>query len=152
MRRWHSAFVHYAEGLLGAGRAGDVVQDAWLSIVRNLRRLDDPACFRGWAFSLLRRRAIDRMRADGRRPTEPLEGEPSAPDAPPEHEDLHRALRQLPPDQRELLHLRYREDLSVVELATVLGVPPGTVKSRLHTVRNRLREILERSAPGEENE
>ncbi len=53
------------------------------------------------------------------------------------------ALRQLPPDRQELLTLKYAADLNIIEIAVVLGVPAGTVKSRLHHAREQLRRILE---------
>jgi RNA polymerase sigma-70 factor (ECF subfamily) len=53
------------------------------------------------------------------------------------------ALRRLPPDRQELLTLKYGEDLNILEIALVLGIPAGTVKSRLHAAREQLREILE---------
>ncbi len=55
---------------------------------------------------------------------------------------MFEALRQLPPGQRAAVVLRYWNDLSVEEIAGALGCRPGTVKSRLHKARQRLRRIL----------
>ena len=57
------------------------------------------------------------------------------------------ALWQLPADSRELLTLRYGEDLNILELAVVLGIPAGTVKSRLYHAREQLRQILKGDDP-----
>jgi DNA-directed RNA polymerase specialized sigma24 family protein len=58
------------------------------------------------------------------------------------HDAVAEALWQLPADSRELLTLRYGEDLNILELAVVLGIPAGTVKSRLYHAREQLRQIL----------
>ncbi|MCH7924615.1 MAG: sigma-70 family RNA polymerase sigma factor [Planctomycetes bacterium] len=54
------------------------------------------------------------------------------------------ALAKLPDEQRAVLSLHYLDEMGVREIAEVLGVPEGTVKSRLHHARNRLKEALER--------
>jgi RNA polymerase sigma-70 factor (ECF subfamily) len=56
--------------------------------------------------------------------------------------DVATAIRGLPPIHRAAVHLFYREELSVEEIASVLGIPPGTVKSRLHHARDALRRQL----------
>ena len=57
---------------------------------------------------------------------------------------LRAALGHLPGDRRALIALRYLEGFELWELAEILGIPEGTVKSRLHSARNQLRETLER--------
>ncbi len=63
-------------------------------------------------------------------------------------EDVRRALRSLPPQSRTVLALHYLDDLSINEIAARLDLPVGTVKSRLHYARERLREIIERTSNG----
>ena len=58
------------------------------------------------------------------------------------HDQIAFRGRRLSADQRELLALKYGEDLGVVEIAVVLGIPAGTVKSRLHHAREELKRIL----------
>ena len=57
------------------------------------------------------------------------------------------AIDRLPPDDKTILHLRYFLDLPEREIATAIGRPPGTVKSRLHRASARLREVIEREYP-----
>jgi RNA polymerase sigma-70 factor (ECF subfamily) len=57
--------------------------------------------------------------------------------------DLEEALRRLPGRDRAILSLRYQEEFAVDEIAKILKIPPGTVKSRLHYARKRLRHYLE---------
>lgn len=55
---------------------------------------------------------------------------------------LQAELAKLPPDQRLLFSLRFEEDLSVPQIATIIGIPEGTVKSRLHSLTKRLRQFI----------
>ncbi|MGE0707952.1 MAG: RNA polymerase sigma factor [Planctomycetota bacterium] len=134
--------------------AADAVQEAWLAIVRGLGRLDDAACFPAWAYRIVTHKCADQARRGARR----REGDEAA--AAPEQAGpdpaeeasradaqarLRQALRALPPEQRAVLDLHYREGLGVREVAAALGIPAGTVKSRLHAARQRLQALLERS-------
>ena len=99
-------------------------------------------------FSIARRVLMDRFRAQYAAPvfadTEPAElAEPDdRRDAALAAEELHAALGALPVSQREVLALFYLEELSLNELADVLSVPVGTVKSRLFHARRMLRDRL----------
>lgn len=55
---------------------------------------------------------------------------------------LQAELSKLPPDQRLLFSLRFEEDLSVPQIASIIGIPEGTVKSRLHSLTKRLRQFI----------
>lgn len=132
--------------------ADEVTAEAWLAIARGLSRLDDPACFPRWAFRIVERRGTDwvRRRAQDRKRAETLAGEAEnlAPEpAPANPSDETRRLRaviaSLSVEQRELLHLFYELGRSVAEIAEILGIPSGTVKSRLFLIRETLRLKLE---------
>ena len=73
--------------------------------------------------------------------------EPRRPDAGDEAHDLAEALAALPGDRRAILSLRYLEGFSTAGIAGILGIPEGTVKSRLHNARNELRKRIERAQP-----
>jgi RNA polymerase sigma-70 factor (ECF subfamily) len=136
-----------------AEAADEVLTEVWLAIARGLQRLDDPACFPRWAFRIVERRSTDwiRQRSLARRrelaaAAEADELSPASPIAPEEPDEVHRlraAVALLPTEQRELLHLYYELARSVGEIAEVLGVPPGTVKSRLFLIRENLKQELE---------
>ena len=149
VRRWQRRLWRYARSLTGSDDgAWDVVQETWIAIMRRLRKLSDPAWFAAWAYRITRNKAVDYCRGAGRRRrlAENL-AERQRVDEKPDHESpgdaVAESLRQLPPDQRDLLTLKYGEDLSIVDIAVVLGIPAGTVKSRLHHAREQLRHILE---------
>lgn len=126
----------------------DVTQEAWIGVVKGLRGLHDPARFRAWSYRIVANKARDHLRRE-RAKNKAKPDHPGVPwsrqasDHDPGLDRLRRAMAGLSPDQRTLLSLYYGEDLSVRELAVVLGVPGGTVKSRLYHARKALRDIME---------
>jgi RNA polymerase sigma-70 factor (ECF subfamily) len=138
-----------------AEAADEVLAEVWLDIARGLQRLDDPACFPRWAFRIVERRGADWIRRRGldrRRETAALNEADTLAPAPASVavaepsagvQHLRAAIAGLPVEQRELLHLFYDLERSVAEIAEILGVPAGTVKSRLYSVRETLRQQLE---------
>lgn len=135
-----------------ANLAEDAVQDAFLAAWRTAASFDPR---RGkastWLLTIVHRRAVDVVRREERRRAEPLDAEPasvgeSADDTSELREQrqaVQAALAQLSPDQRQALELAYYGGLSQTELAERLGVPLGTVKSRMFTALAKLRDLLE---------
>jgi RNA polymerase sigma-70 factor (ECF subfamily) len=147
--RWHGPLWTYARRLTGSDDAAhDAVQDAWLRIVRGLPGLRDATRLRPWLFGIMRRTLMDRLRGRYAAPT-PSDVDPDtlaagAPADDPEAGDaaLHQGLERLPVVEREALTLFYLRELSLDEVAELLGVPVGTVKSRLHRGRRMLRQAI----------
>lgn len=125
--------------------ATDAVQEAWLAIAVGLRRLDDPASFPAWAYAIITRKCVDevRRRQRGRALAQAVEAPPVAHRDAEQSLDLSAALAALPIDQRMMVGLFYGQGLSVEEVGKALGVPTGTVKSRLHAIRRVLKTWLE---------
>ena len=131
--------------------AEDAVQEAFLSAWRGAVSFQaERAKVSTWLLTLVHRRAVDIVRREERRRTEPIEGvEDAQGDATDEQaflrlqrERVQGALRQLPDTQREALELAYYGGFTQSELAERLGQPIGTIKSRMFTGLNRLRELL----------
>jgi RNA polymerase sigma factor (sigma-70 family) len=148
--RWHPRLLRHAARLTGdADGARDVVQDAWVAIARGLGRLADSAAFGAWALRITDRRCADWIagRQRMRQRFAPLEAAAGVPAATEENAgDIARvrdAIKSLGRKERALLAMHYVDDLSLGEIAGALGVPVGTVKSRLYHARERLRVILE---------
>ena len=151
-RRWTPRLRRYATRMLGgsaeaAEMARDVVQETWVGAIRGLRRLHDPAQFPAWIYGIATRKCVDAIRATTRRRR--LDVRAAAGGAGRKESlalehliDLATATRGLPPLHRAVVHLFYREDLSVDEIASTLGIPAGTVKSRLHHAREALRRQM----------
>jgi len=154
VRRWHPRLVRQARALTGDGEAAwDVAQEAWMAMVRGLDRLDDPVAFPAWAFRILHSKAIDWIRKQQRRRKrdQSFEEMANAPPSPSRADGkdiaLEAALDSLSSECRALVGLYYFEQLSVAEIAEVLGISPGTVKSRLYHCRNQLRRHMEGTTP-----
>jgi RNA polymerase sigma-70 factor (ECF subfamily) len=145
----------YLTGLVG-DEAEDVQQEVWLTVFRSLRTLANPGAFRTWLYRTTRHRAIDRLRGMRRQrelfaPAEEEGVEDAAvaaeTDTPLRQEELDWLLSGLPPPQREVLLLRYGDELSLAEIALIVGCPVGTVKTRIHHAKRKLREQFTRGVP-----
>ena len=145
----------YARALVGdRATADDLVQDtlerAWTKLHLYRRGTD----LRAWLFTVMHNVHVNRVRAA--RPTDMLEDEmPELAQRPAQGDallvrDLDRAIARLPAEQAAVLLLVTLEEMSYEEVARSLGIPIGTVMSRLSRARSRLRDLLEgaRPAPG----
>ena len=157
-RRYRRAAYLLALQLLGnRDDAMDVTQDAMLRFFTTLKSFDATRRVQPWLFTIVRNQVRDLWRRRQRRPgdaigeSDALVGQLAAPQPGPEA-DLHRrelkervwrALAALPAEKREIIVLRDFHDLSYSDMAQVLGIPIGTVMSRLHGARQRLRARLE---------
>jgi RNA polymerase sigma-70 factor (ECF subfamily) len=144
----------YARALIGnRAAADDLVQDtlerAWARCALWRAGSD----LRAWLFSIMHNLRVDQLRRpnlpshsidedDFEVPTRATQSDRL------EVRDLESALRQLPDEQREVLLLVALEDLSYAEVAGTLGIPVGTVMSRLARGRERLRRLMEERPPG----
>ena len=149
--RFQPRLLAHAWRLIGnSDAARDVVQDAWVEIVRGIPRLIDTATFPAWAYRIVTRRCARWIRKTQRtrRIATAYAAEPTAPaiadggEYASDISRLSRAMEQLSPDHRAAIALFYLEDLSVAEIAIALDTPPGTVKTRLMHARDKLRRIL----------
>lgn len=132
--------------------AEDVAQEAFAKAYRNFRQLRDRTRFRAWLVRMTWRLALDRQRSEQRRlvrdtaHTSRVPASAGARDGPGERlraHELWRAIDSLPQKLRVVVVLANIEEHSVEDVATLLGVPPGTVKSRLFHARRRLKELLQ---------
>lgn len=149
--RCQRPFFLHAMHLTGQEEAaGEVTQEAWLAIICGLRRLQDPAMFRAWGYRIVTNKAADWIRRRrGKRAVGGLEENRSA--APggdvDAAQDARAMLERLSPEQRAILSLRYLEEFDIPRIAEILGIPEGTVKSRLFAARNALRQRMRGESP-----
>lgn len=134
--------------LRDADRAEDATQEALVKAWRELPRLRDPDRFEPWLRRLLVNACYDEVRRGGRRAEVrliPL-AEPSAGDPGPsivDRDRVDRGLRRIPVEQRAVLVLHHHLGLTHVEIAETLGIPLGTVKSRLRYALDGIRAAIE---------
>jgi len=147
--RWQKRLWWHALNLTGRTEtAWDITQESWLDIVRGLTRLNDPAKFGSWAYRIVSYKAYDWRRREGRAcpPEIDQEATPADTAGPGQQEtarDVNDILRRLSARAQVVLNLYYLEGFSLAEIAGILGMPEGTVKSRLHAARIEFRKYWE---------
>ena len=124
--------------------AEEVLQETMMVVWNQADRFQGRSKATTWMLGIARNLAYNLLRREARGDRQP--------DIAPLGEDpaeraqrsvcVEAALDRLSPRQREVIHLVYYEELSVVEVAEILGIPEGTVKSRMHHARKALREEL----------
>jgi len=156
VRRWEKRLWHYAYKVTGSDSAAwDIVQETWVGIIKGIRKLEDTAAFPKWTFRILNNKCTDWLRKRhlqsrledelSRQAQEEFNTEQSTN---VKSELLYTAVMKLSSQQRALLMLRYNEGFDISQIAEILNVPEGTVKSRLHRSLNQLKQIVERRENG----
>jgi RNA polymerase sigma-70 factor, ECF subfamily len=152
-RHWESA--HRAAYLIvhDAQAAEDIAQEAMLAAVRSIDGFDRRRPFRPWLHRIVVNRSLDWLRARARRPEVSVEvagaalgAETTPAAADPLSDDLMGALAALDPDERALIVMRHLLGYRSPELARMLGLPAGTVRTRLARALKRVRNQLEDQA------
>jgi RNA polymerase sigma-70 factor (ECF subfamily) len=140
-RHWDRAY-RIAYGILGdAHAAEDVTQEAMLSLLANVGRFDTRRPFGPWLHRIVSNRALDWLRGRNRRAEVAPLVAPAASE-PPSDPALATALASLPPEQRAVVVLRHLGGYGTNEIARMLGLPRGTVGSRLRRGLDQLRAQL----------
>jgi RNA polymerase sigma-70 factor (ECF subfamily) len=150
VRMFEQPLVYYLRRLTESeADAWDLLQETWLQVIRSIQSVRDGRAFpafvyrtaRNAALMYLRKRKADAALLSAVDP--PVEEEVEPPGIRAEQaEAVHGALGSLSLAHREVLTLFFLQDLSLEDIAGVLGVPVGTVKSRLHYAKQALRETL----------
>jgi len=135
--------------LASADAAEDALQDVWLDVFRHLPQLADPRSLVAWLYRIARDRAFGRLRKSGRFQQLADDGavvDVAAADngdfSPEDAARIHAALDKLAPEHREVLVLRFLEDMSYDQIARVVGCQLGTVRSRIHYAKRAIRQAL----------
>jgi RNA polymerase sigma-70 factor, ECF subfamily len=152
LSRWHDRLIAHARRLMRHDAdAADAVQDAMVGIARSIHRLEDPALFGPWAFRIVAHKCADvikrhqRSRIAAKKARECAAAGPGKPAAEGEIARVRLAIEQLPLASQAILVMRYAREMETAHIAAALGIPEGTVKSRLHHARNELKSVLERN-------
>jgi RNA polymerase sigma-70 factor (ECF subfamily) len=152
VERYAVRLRYYVGTLLGNRRrteVDDVLQDVWLQVHRSIATLSDPGALGAWLYRVARNRTVRHLR---RRvtPTRTIEDVPA--DQEVDHEGdfssddaeaVHVALDRLAPEHREVLVLRFLEEMPYEAIAALTECPVGTVRSRIHYAKLALRRVME---------
>ena len=146
----HAGLVHAVcrRVLVNQEDALDAAQDALLAIARRIETFDGRSRFTTWCYRVATNAALDEARRRGRRPSpvdivpEPRDGATRIDDAVADQLDIDTALAQLSPEHRAAVALRDLVGLDYAEIASVLDLPPGTVRSRISRGRAALADLL----------
>ena len=148
---FHDRMKNYVDRVLGnPGNAEDILQEVWFDVYRKLPTLRSPKAIRGWLFRIVRNKNAHQFRRQ-RIPTESLEVAELADQSPPEpsfHDEdirlLGDCLGSLSAEHREVVVLRFMEDMSYEEIARAANCRVGTVRSRLYYAKRVLKEEMQR--------
>jgi RNA polymerase sigma-70 factor (ECF subfamily) len=149
VKLWEQSLFYYLRRLAPTeADAWELLQETWVKLLRSLGSLRDPQTLPAFLYTTARNTAFSHLRGRGFASIsncEDVEDDAATADdvaAFDNAEEVHHALDQLPLLQREALTLYFLQDLSLEQMATLLGVPLGTVKSRLHYAKSAIRKIL----------
>lgn len=147
--RFHRRLRYFIGHLVdGPETVDDIVQDTWLRALAKLGTLRNVESFAAWLYRIARNTAYEHLKRKGR--TRELRDDREIPEAGPEEEfspedaaRIHEGLKKLHPAHREILVLRFFEDMSYQQMAEVLGCGLNTVKTRLFYAKRALRKEME---------
>lgn len=127
----------------------DIFQDTWLTVIRRLHGLREPDSFSTWLYRIARNKVYHHLRK--KRVWSELSEDVAAPN---KNEDdivsledaakVHKCLKELRPEHKEVLMLRFLEQMTYQQMAKVLDCNPGTVKSRVYYAKLALKKELEK--------
>jgi RNA polymerase sigma-70 factor (ECF subfamily) len=158
VKRYAGRAIGTAQMMLSChSEAQDASQDAFVKAWKNIKRFDGRAKFYTWFSVILRNCCRDRLRrrqgkqtaelTDGHVDENPHYDPPGRVEADERQQRIRQAVASLPVIHREVIVMSHFQDMSYKQMAAELGIPIGTVTSRLHAARNALKSLLEGEAP-----
>jgi RNA polymerase sigma factor (sigma-70 family) len=152
VRRWEKPLFYYVRRLIPDEQdSWDVMQELWLKAFRGLGSLHQAASLPAWLYQLGHHTAMTHLRDAYSQQTLIQDDECLPADCEPQFaaddaERVHFGLNQIALPLREVLTLHFLEDFSVSDVAQIVGIPEGTVKSRIHHAKRALRGVLEKES------
>jgi len=152
-RSYHAALVRFSYRMCSNEQAAhDAVQEAWVTIARTITKLHDPKGFRPRVFKAVRWRTLDYLRQQKVKMVslEEMSDNNVEPDIEAASDvsgwatksQIAALVAQLPECEQQAIHLFYLEDMKLSEIAAILDIPTGTLKSRLNRARGRLHRLV----------
>jgi RNA polymerase sigma-70 factor (ECF subfamily) len=143
--RWQKRLWQYAYHLTGNAEASwDITQESWLSIIKGLRKLRDPANFKAWAYKITTNKSIDWIRKSKAVKQLSIDEIEEQQSSRKKDTGVKELLEKLDIEKKVVLSLYYFEQLNISEISIALKIPKGTVKSRLHIARKELKKLYQK--------
>lgn len=150
IERYKQPLLYFINRLLDDSElTQDIFQDTWLTVIRQIQSLREPEAFSTWLYRIARNKVYHHLRK--KKVWSELSEETAAPD---ENDDdlvyledvakVHKCLKELRPEHKEVLMLRFLEQMPYQQIAQVLNCKLGTVRSRLHYAKLAFRTELEK--------
>ncbi len=151
VRTWEQRLFYYIRRLVGDEQeAWQILQDTWLKVLRSIGRLQEPRNLPAWLYGIARNTAFSHLRTKCAEQSfitsqaDVANDQQTGPDL--EFDDVERVqhgLERISLEHRDVLTLFFLEDLTTEQIAKVMNVPVGTVKSRLYYAKRALKNVLE---------
>lgn len=162
VERYQKPLIYFLRGILrDEEEILDCAQEAFLAAFRNLWKYSPAQAhtFRAWLYTIARNKAIDLMRKKKKEVPLPIDENFIDPQEGPEEAwltkeratQVQEVLSELPEHYRQVLYLRYQQELAYEEISLVLNIPVSSVKTHLHRGKEKLRQIMERRGLDERN-
>ncbi|MCK4999320.1 MAG: RNA polymerase sigma factor [Anaerohalosphaera sp.] len=145
--RWNRRmWVHAYRLTSDSGGAWDVTQQSWVGIIKGIRKLNDPASFRGWVYRIVTNKSMDWLKRNISDKAVSIDDVKEPAGVESKSYGVADLLLKLDVKKRAVIYLRYFEDLSLVDIAIALQIPVGTVKSRLYSAKMEFKQIWQNDA------
>ncbi len=150
VNRWQPRLYYYLRRVVENENAvWDILQETWLAVFQNIRRLQHPRRFPAWLYQISHNKAVNWLRKENKyvqmtneQRVNYCENNTTISAVKEQAELVHKLLGKLKLDHREVLTLYFLEGFSINEMAQIIGVSEGTVKSRLYYAKHKLHEAL----------
>jgi len=150
VNRWEPRLYYYLRRIVeNENDVWDTLQETWLAVFQNIRKLKDPLNFPTWLYQISHNKAVNLLRKENKyvqitneQMAEYCENNNTVLDVEERTELVHKLLGKLKLAHREVLTLYFLEGFSIKEMAQIIGISEGTVKSRLYYAKNKLDRAL----------
>ena len=150
IRRYQAPLRYFISRLLEDKQMSeDIFQETWLTVIRRIHSLNSIDAFSTWLYRIARNKVYQQLRR--KKKLSKLDGNIAAPGdiensdfSPEDMAKVHRCLKELLPEYREVLMLRFLEQMSYKQISQVVNCNLGTVKSRIHYAKLALKEEMEK--------
>ena len=150
VNRWEPRLYYYLRRIVeNENNVWDTLQETWLAVFQNIRKLQDPLKFPTWLYQIGHNKAVSLLRKENRytqmtveQTTDYCQNNTTVLAVNEQTKLVHELLGKLKLAHREVLTLHFLEGFSIQEMARIIGISEGTVKSRLYYAKHKLYEAL----------